>query len=228
MNKTQTIKILQVMLIATALMFAFEVFFSFDCITNWISDLIYSADDWLVYLIVWVLMFVQVCLIPIPAYVVLNACVIIPSISLGLGTATGWLMVANILSAYIAGAVVAYWIGRIWGQKAVKWCAGSDADYDKWADFINRKGKGWYALTVLLPIFPDDLLVLVAGSVKLGFWFFFWTNLICRGIGLICMVGALQVLHSFSSGGVPISVIAWGVVLVGIFVAWLILKIKRK
>lgn len=34
MNKAQAIKILQVMLIATALMFAFEVLFSFDGVTE--------------------------------------------------------------------------------------------------------------------------------------------------------------------------------------------------
>lgn len=228
MNKAQVIKILQIMLIATSLMFAFEVLFSFDGVTNWISGIIYSADDWLVYVIVWLIMFLQVCFIPIPAYVVLNACVVIPSISLGLGTVTGWLMIANILSAYMIGAVVAYWIGRVWGQKAVKWCAGSDADYAKWADFIDKKGKGWYALTVLLPIFPDDLLVFAAGSVKLKFWYFFVVNLIGRGIGLICMVGALQMLQSLNGGGFPISTVAWGVVLLGLFVAWVILKYKRR
>jgi len=226
MNREQIIKILDVMILATVIMFGFELLFSFDVVTNWISNLIFNSQDWIVYLVIWLLMFIQVCFIPIPAYIVLNACVIIPSINLGLNTSTGWLMIAIILSAYILGAVVAYWIGRKWGIKAIKWCAGSNTDYDKWANFINNKGKWWYALTILLPIFPDDLLVLVAGSIKLDFKFFFWSNLIGRFIGLVCMIGTLQIFHLGNGGGIPWSLIGWGIVLVILVLTIIVLKIR--
>lgn len=228
MNRGQIIKILGVMLIAAVLMLGFEILFSFEVITNWIGGLVTESTGWLVYVVIWILMFVQVCIIPIPAYIVLNACVIIPTISLTLTSVSGWLLIAVILFAYITGAALAYWIGRGLGSKAVKWCAGSEEEYHKWSDTLSNKGKWWYALTIVLPIFPDDLLCFIAGSVKFKFNFFFWVNLIGRGIGLITMVFFLELFQSFNSGGIPWTVVGWGVVCIALLIAWIVLKVQDR
>lgn len=233
MKLTQITKILLTIIIATALMFFFDLLFSFpiitDAITNWIVSL--GNAKWLMWLGIWVIMFVQVCLIPIPAVVVIQAAMSIGIIQpqLGLirmfGTWDLWLFVIITMTAYMAGAVVAYFMGYKWGTKAVKWCAGEDADYDKWCKILTEKGKWYYAGTVLLPVFPDDLLCLVCGSVKFNFNFFFWANLFGRTIGLICMLGTLAIVNS---GNGHISTIAWGVALVLEIVTYIILKIREK
>lgn len=225
MTNQQIRKIIDVGLIACFLMFVFELLFSFDSITNGINSWI--QGDY-VLIIIWVLMFVQVCIVPIPAYIVLNACVVLPSIQLSVTTARGWLIIGIILSAYIVGAVVAYLIGRKWGSKAVKWCAGDDENYKKWSDILNNKGKWWYAATIILPIFPDDLLCLVCGAVKFNFRFFFWSNLIGRGIGLVTMTIALTLLHYTSAGGFPWSVVIWGAVVLALLICDIIFRIKEK
>lgn len=225
MTTQQIRKLLDVGLIACALMFGFELLFSFDVITNTINSWI--QGDY-VLIIIWFLMFIQVCIVPIPAYIVLNACVILPSIQLSVTTARGWLIIAVILSAYILGAIVAYWVGRKWGSKAIRWCAGDDTSYQKWSDLLNTKGKWWYAASVLLPIFPDDLLCMVCGAVRFKFRFFFWSNLIGRGIGLVTMTAALTLLHYTSGEGFPWSVVIWGVVVLALLICDIIFRVKEK
>ena len=233
MKKEQIAKILITMIIATALMFLFDVIFSIEpinnAISNWIINL--GSSRWLMWLAIWIVMFVQVCLIPIPAVVVIEAAMAVGVIQpkLGViamfGTWDLWLFVLVTITAYMAGALVAYFMGYKWGTKAIKWCAGDDVDYEKWCNLLNEKGKWYYALTVLLPVFPDDLLCLVCGSVKFDFKFFAISNLIGRSIGLICMLAALALVNS---GNGYLSMIAWGIALIAEIVAYIIIKHKIK
>ena len=135
-----------------------------------------------------------------------------------------WILLLVIISAYLAGASVAYLAGAKLGKKAVLWCAGTEEEYDKWSDVFNKGGKWAYALTVLFPLFPDDLLCLVAGSVRIHFGFFFISNLICRSIGTITMIGTLVVFNNFNKGGIPWTLIFWVTVLIGLIVAYHVLK----
>lgn len=230
MNKQQVIKIIDVMFVAVLFMTAFEVLFAFPQVSNsiqtWIEGMENKTMIWIAF---WLVMFIQVCIIPIPAYIVLNAAVNIHIIDSTLGlkvfaTQDLWILILVIISAYMAGASVAYLAGAKLGKKAVLWCAGTEEEYDKWSDVFNRGGKWAYAATVLFPLFPDDLLCLVAGSVRIHFGFFFVSNLICRSIGTITMIGALVVFNNFNKGGIPWTLIFWVTVLIGLIVAYHVLK----
>ena len=219
MNKQQLIKILKVSMIATAIMLGFEILFSFDVITNWFGELITKSGDW-AYLVIWIIMFLQTNILSIPAYVILSACV-----SIGINT-IGWEFILITISAYMCGCLLAYWLGFKFGKKAVKWCAGSEEDYNKWCDVLNEKGKWWYLITVLFPFFPDDLLCIVAGSVKFNFWFYFFSNLIGRTIGLITMLYTLKLIGMIG-GGFPFMIIVWGVALLIEIIIYLVLYKKN-
>lgn len=223
MTSQQIVNILKVSIIATAIMFACELVFSFEGITNPMTDWVAGLPSWALYIAIFVIMYIQV-LVPIPAYVVLNACVILNVLSLV--TIQGWLIIGTIWIAYMLGAITMWFIGYKWGIKAVRWCAGSDAECDKWCDFMNNKGKWYYAGTVLLPIFPDDLLCAVAGSVKMNFWFFTIVNGICRFIGLVCMVFTLTMLDNINNSSIPYATIGWGIALL-VEVVLLIIFNKR-
>lgn len=230
MNKQQVIKIIDVMFVAVLFMTAFEVLFAFPQVTNsiqtWIEGMENKTMIWIAF---WLVMFIQVCIIPIPAYIVLNAAVNIHIIDSTLGlkvfaTQDLWILILVIISAYMAGASVAYLAGAKLGKKAVLWCAGTEEEYDKWSDVFNRGGKWAYAATVLFPLFPDDLLCLVAGSVRIHFGFFFVSNLICRSIGTITMIATLVIFNNFNKGGIPWTLIIWVTVLIGLIVAYHVLK----
>ena len=107
----------------------------------------------------------------------------------------------------------------------MKWCAGSEEEFDKWSNLLNTKGKWWYALTVLFPLFPDELLCLVAGAVKFDFTFFTIANLLGRSIGLIAMILTLELIGSMG-GGIPLMVIVWAVALIIELIIYL--KINKK
>ena len=228
MSKIQIYNILKVSLIAVILMFAFELLFSFDSVTDAISNYIASMHGVVLYLIIYFIMVIQVCLIPIPVYVVVNACVLIDSMNLSLTSTDGWIFIAVTMLAYMTGVALAYLLGRKFGSKAVRWCAGSDEDYQKWVRVFNNKGKWYYALTVLLPVFPDDILCIVAGGVKMNFLFFMIVNFICRFIGLIAMIYSLGFAQSLNEGGFPWTLLAWGVALFVNIVALIVLKIMKK
>lgn len=219
MNKEQIYKILKVCAVATLLMLIFEIIFALDVINDFFSNFITTADGVWVYLAIWLIMFLQVTILNIPAYVVL-------SVSVGIGLDTLSLeYLLTIITAYMSGCIVAYWLGRWVGVKAVKWCAGNQEDVDKWCNFINTKGKWWYFLTILLPVFPDDLLCLVAGSTKLNFGIYVLFNLIGRSIGLITMLATLKLI-GIVGGGFPFMIIIWAIALAVEIIA--ILTIKKK
>lgn len=221
MKKEQLIKILKVAIISTIIMLVAEAIFSIPAITNWFGDIIKNSSGVWVWVIIWVIMFLQVTILNIPAYVILSA-----SISIGIETLS-IVYIAVVLSAYMAGCLFAYWIGYKFGRKAVKWCAGSDEDYNKWSKFLNKKGKLWYFLTVLFPFFPDDLLCFVAGSVKFNFWWYTLINFVGRGIGLVTMLFTLKFITNFANG-FPIMLIVWAVALVAEIIIYFILKAQFK
>ena len=228
MNKKQIYNLLKVALFCTIFLFAFEVLFSFDTVNNWIGGQIENTSSQIISLIiVWIIMYIQVWLVPIPAYVVLLAATHTQLISagflnIGINDVIFYLIT---LSAYICGFITAYFIGYKWGKKAVEWAAGSKEDYDKWSTFLCTKGKWWYALTVLLPVFPDDLLCIVAGSVRFNFKFFTIVNIVCRSIGLLFMIESLKFMGSWNESGFPVTALCWGIVLLAIIVSLIVFKI---
>lgn len=194
--------------------------FSIEPVINYFSNLILNGGAF-VYIIIWLIMFLQVTILNIPAYVILSACV-----SIGIETLS-FKYIAVVLSAYMAGCLLAYYIGRKFGKKAVKWAAGSEDEYDKWSKVLNQKGKWWYLVTVLFPMFPDDLLCIVAGAVKLHFGFYTIANLIGRGIGLTTMLLTLKLIGSLSAGGYLMLWI-WAGALVIEIISWLIIRRKNE
>ena len=221
MKKDQIIRLLKVALVTTAILLIFEGIFSIPAINDFFMGLISGSSGWLAYLFVWLIMFLQVTILNIPAYSVLAACT-----SIGMKT-LDIVFISVVLSAYMVGCILAYWLGRWFGKRAVKWCAGSEEDYDKWSSVLNSKGKIWYFLTVLFPFFPDDILCLVAGAVKFNFGLYTIMNFVGRGIGLVTTILTLGLINKVSDG-FPIMVIVWAVALIAELIAYIILNKKTK
>ena len=217
MKREQLLKILKVAIISTIIILVSEAIFDIPVVKNWFASLITGNKGFVLWLIIWLIMFLQVTILNVPAYVILSACV-----SIGIETLS-FLYIFVVLSAYMCGCLTAYWLGYKFGKVAVKWCAGSEEDYEKWSGFLNKKGKWWYFLTVLFPFFPDDMLCLVAGAVKLNFGWYTLANFIGRGIGLISMILVLKFI-GFVSGDFPLMLIVWATALIVEVVLYYILK----
>lgn len=221
MKRDQVFKLLKLGIVVTFIMLLFEIVFSIDAISEPIANWITSSSGWLVYLAIWFIMFLQVTILNIPAYVILTT-----SINVGLKTLS-FPYLLTVISAYMAGCLLAYAIGRKFGVKAIKWVAGSEEEFNKWSLFLNQKGKWYYFFTILLPIFPDDLLCLVAGSTKFHFGLYTLFNLVGRTIGLVTMLLTLEAIGSIG-GGFPFLIILWAVALLAEVIGYFIMKKKYK
>lgn len=220
MKKEQILKILSIAIIMTIIILAIEVVFTIPMVNDWFSRLITQSSGWVVYLVIWLIMFLQTTILNVPAYVVLTACV-----SMGIKTLS-WVYLLVVISAYMSGCILAYFIGRKWGKKAVKWCAGSEEDYAKWSAVLNTKGKWWYLASVTFPMFPDDILCLVAGAVKFDFKFYVFANFVGRTLGLITTLLCLEFVGNLG-GGFPLMLVIWTVALIIECVSYHYLKKKE-
>lgn len=221
MKKEQVIKLLKVGIITTFILLLFEIIFCLDIVNDFFANIIYNSNGIFIYLAIWFIMFLSTTFINIPAYTVLSV-----SASVGI-MIWSWQFILTIMAAYMVGVIVDYWLGRCFGSKAVKWCAGSQEDFDKWCRVLNAKGKLWYLASVILPVFPDDLMCIVAGAVKFKFGFFVIANLIGRLVGLLVLLGFITFVGQIG-GGFPVMTIIWAIFLIVEVILYIIFKKNQK
>ena len=92
---------------------------------------------------------------------------------------------------------------------------------EKWVNFLSNAKYSFFVMMVL-PIFPDDVLCLVAGLTNMSWTFFTVTNLIARPIGIFTV--------SYFGSGHLIPYHGWGLIvwaiLIVLIIAVLILSYK--
>lgn len=213
-------KFLRVVIICMVFMVISEGLFEIPVIKEFFgAGLIEGKSGWLVYVLVWLVMFAQVTIIPIPALPILTACNQISGFVASNNSLSGLfsfntvIFILLVTSASVLGAICAYWIGRKFGRPAVKWVAGSEEDYDKWSDKFNSKTGRWlWAATVLFPIFPDDLISFVVGSIKMNFSFYVIINIICKILGTFTMLLFMRLPGLDIFFGTAESIIPWALI----------------
>ena len=107
--------------------------------------------------------------------------------------------------AVMIGSIIMFWIGRKAGKKFLYWLAGEETA-EKWINKMSN-GKYLFFLMMVFPCFPDDILCVVA---NMTFPYFFWTNILARGIGIATTV-------FFGSGSV-IPFHGWGLAVWGVII----------
>ena len=134
-----------------------------------------SAGFWS-YAVFAVMQFLQVSVIPMPASV---------STIVGVICFGPWIAFGISLLAILLGSVVAYIFGKTFGTRLIYWIVGKEKG-EEFCKLLLR-GKWAFFVMMLLPLFPDDILCLVAGASGMSFKFFLVTNLITRTIGIFCL-----------------------------------------
>ena len=138
------------------------------------------------------LQFLQVAFLPIPSPLV----VIAGSLIYGPFQAS-LLSLAGIL----LGSAVAFGIGRVFGKKVVSFMVGEETE-KKWSKFLSN-AKYSFVIMMFLPLFPDDVLCMVAGLTDMSWTFFMVTQLVTRTTGIFTL--------SFLSSGELIPFYGWGI-----------------
>jgi len=81
----------------------------------------------------------------------------------------------------VAGGQAAFWLARRYGRRfAEKWIA--PAVLDRWDRSAAGQGIGFFAITLVLPFFPNDAMCYVAGLGKIGSRRFLIANILGRGL----------------------------------------------
>ena len=162
------------------------------------------------YILFFVLQFLQVTFLPLPAFVTTVAGTLIFG---------PWIACAISLCAIFLGALFAFFLGKKIGRKVVVWVAGKE-QADKWEKKLKR-GNFVFFLMMLFPVFPDDILCIVAGTIGMSYKFFIITNIITRPIAIVttCFLGS-GTLIPFSGWGIPVWIVLVIIVAVLFFVCF--------
>ena len=119
----------------------------------------------------------------------------------------------------VAGGQMAFWLARRYGHRfAEKWI--SPAILDRWDKSAAGQGIGFYAITLVLPLFPNDAMCYVAGLGRISGQRFLIANLLGRG-----MASFITVLVGAYGSQIPMQVwVGLGVLILLGLLGWQIAK----
>ena len=90
-------------------------------------------------------------------------------------------------------SVTMYFMGRVGGYKICTKILG-EADCEKASSLLRHKGTIFFPLMMMFPVFPDDALVMIAGTIKMKLRWFIPSIVIGRGIGIATIVFGVSII----------------------------------
>ncbi len=192
------------LIVILALLVVFAVYFALKqsgVLKKWadpqkIKSMILKGGNWSIF-ILFVIQFLQVTFIPLPAMVTTIAGVLV----FGPWT-TFWVSTIAIILA----SLFAFFLGRVIGDPIINWSIGKE-EAKVWREKLGQ-GKYVFFLMMLFPIFPDDMLCMLAGVTSMTYTFFIWTQVITRPIStfIMCFLSSGYVIP-FSGWGIPVWIV---------------------
>ncbi len=165
-----------------------------DKITSFevLKQLILDTKQWGIMVFLLLTVF-QVVVLPIPAIITVLIGVAIYG--------PVWSFVLSTLGTLI-GSFICFVLGRIFGKKLITWMVGKEKT-EKYSTMLNEKGRFAFALMLLFPCFPDDILCLVAGISSMSYRYF---------IIITCLTRPVMIaFYSFFGSGSIIPFSGWGI-----------------
>lgn len=173
------------------------------------------------YIILIVFQFLQVTFIPIASSIV---------------TAAGYYLCGQNIPLTIlfcciglwAGSLFAFFLGRTFGVKLVRWVAGEKVLL-KYHQFVKGKDKVMLGYMFIFPVYPDDVLCLIAGLTTMSWREFIFLQLISRPINVAATVLMLYLGTSLTKIfplNSPLGIVFW-IAVVALFVLSFIIVWKK-
>ena len=150
------------------------------------------------------LQIVQVLFLPIPGVL---------SIFVGIKLFGTFLAVIYSFLGIALGSILAFWVGRKWGNKAVAWLIGEE-NLLLWQKRIQGKDHLLLTAMFILPFFPDDILCFVSGVSTMSARYFIIMMLIARAVGVFSTAYSVDLIPFDTWWGV----VLWTIVLVPIII----------
>ncbi len=210
LQKEKLFKSLFAVQIAAAIVLVLFVILNTSGLLNEVSDmehvrnLILQSGGFGI-LLCFVLVVVNVVILPAPAIVFYLA------ITAVYGSWMGFLI------SYIGvmiGSLISFTIGRKLGKRAVTWIVGEE-NTEKYSKILNKKGKVPFLIMQLLPFFPDDILCMVAGLSTMSYKYVTLSLLIVKPfyIASVCFLGKGDIIP-FDGWGIPVWIGIFALILV--------------
>jgi len=103
----------------------------------------------------------------------------------------------SFVSVMIASMTM-YLVGRFGGYKICTMILGEE-DCEKSLGLLRDKGTVFFPLMMMFPIFPDDALVMIAGTTRMSLKWFIPSIVVGRGIGIATIIFGLSLTDYFTS-----------------------------
>ena len=104
-----------------------------------------------------------------------------------------WVAFIVAFSGVMLSSLMMYLIGRFGGYGLGKRIIGEE-DCKKASELLNNKGLIYFPMMMMFPIFPDDALVMVAGTLKMSLKWFIPSIVFGRGIGVATIVFGFSIV----------------------------------
>ena len=104
-----------------------------------------------------------------------------------------WMAFLLSYSCVIVASVSLYIIGRLGGYKICEKLLGKE-DCERSLELLRTRGTVYFPLMMLFPIFPDDALVMIAGTIRMKLSWFIPSILICRGVGAATIIFGMSII----------------------------------
>ena len=101
-----------------------------------------------------------------------------------------WQAFAVAFIGVMLSSLIMYLAGRTGGYKLCERVLG-EKDCKKASELLNHRGTVFFPLMMLFPMFPDDALVMVAGTLRMSLKWFIPSIVFGRGIGVVTIVFGL-------------------------------------
>lgn len=149
------------------------------------------------------LQFLQVVLLPIPSII---------STVAGIALFGPFKTTVYSLIGIVLGSLLAFFIGRRWGSKAVAWMVGEE-NLKKWQKKLKGKDNLFLSAMFILPLFPDDVLCFLAGLSSMSFGYFVAIIVISRILAIVSTCYSVNFIPFNTWWGIALWVLFLGVIL---------------
>ena len=155
--------------------FNVEIFDSFR--TSWYG--------WIIFIVLHTVLSMLMCVIPgaTMAFILLSQ-VVYP---------VAWQAFLLSFASVIISSATMYTVGRFGGYKICAALLGEE-DCEKSLGLLRDKGSVFFPFMMMFPIFPDDALVMIAGTIKMSLGWFIPSIIFGRGIGIATIIFGLSIV----------------------------------
>ncbi len=146
-------------------------------------------DGWIGSLVYVILLAIQIMLVPINSIILIVPAMVI------FGPLKAYLLS---LVGLVIGSLFAFYMGRIFGLQFIAWLVGKEKA-ELWKKKLGDNGKLMLPIFFLIPIFPDELICMLAGLSNIKITYFLCVVIITRAIDLAftCFIGSIIPFHGW-------------------------------